>query len=312
MIKRNKSTSFINEFKKEDKDNRKRYLLSLPGSAGAFPAIITVAHKMKEQILKHDPDAIIHYAGVSSGSGAALFLARNISLEKCREYYQQYIDMHDTWYKSKTALLRWTQNMRKIFTEVAGDDISDLNDSIYVGVTELTFDKGPQCRVISNFKSTEDLVNTILCSCHLIGFRFTPYSYHNDKYLCDGGYTCNELELPGYINIVVRNNHLDLTIWDRWLHLEIDKWDRMHSVGLKYGMSFREAMVEHTNNFPSRLNKWFEIRWKSIKYAFILIGLFKGGTLAYSILKRLFWLSLCKFVSWWKHLWFILKYNSTP
>ena len=142
-IKRNKSMNFTDEFKKEDKDKRKRYLLSLPGSAGAFPAIITAGYKMKEQILKHDPDAIIHYAGVSSGSGAALFLARNVSLEKAREYYKKYIDMHDTIYKSKTSLLRWTNYMKKIFTEVAGDDVSDLNDKFYIGVTELTFKKVP-------------------------------------------------------------------------------------------------------------------------------------------------------------------------
>lgn len=305
MIKRNKSVGFIEKFSLEDKDERKRYLLSLPGSAGAFPAIITAGYKMKEQILKHDPDAIIHYAGVSSGSGAALFLARNVSLEKARKYYQKYIDMHDTIYKSKTSLLRWTNYMKNIFTEVAGNDISDLNDKFYIGVTELTFDKGPQCRVISYYSSTEDLVKTILCSCHLVGFRFTPYSYHNDKYLCDGGYTCNELELPGYINVVIRNKNLDITVWDRWLHLEIDKWDRMKSVGLNYSKSFRKTITETPNNFPHKLNKWFEIRWKSIKYALIIIGIYKSIPRITTIIKHLFW----KFIEHLKRLWFILKYN---
>ena len=73
------------------------------------------------------------------------------------------------------------------------------------------------------------------------------------------------------------------------MHLEIEKWDRMKQVGLNYSKSFRKTLTETPNNFPHKLNKWFEIRWKSIKYAFIILGIYKGLPYAYQFIKLLFW-----------------------
>ncbi|XP_077991575.1 patatin-like phospholipase domain-containing protein 4 [Glandiceps talaboti] len=131
------------------------------------------------------------YAGASAGSLAAVALATMPDkLDKCRDMiYNMAKETRSKTLGALTPGFNLSSKLHDLLDDLLPPDAHQLaSNKLHISVTSL---HGKKNRLISNFDTREELIQALLCSCHIpyyMGRKFPRFQ--GQKYM-DGGYTDN-------------------------------------------------------------------------------------------------------------------------
>jgi len=180
-----------------------------------YPAGIGAALRLKRSIEIIHQGQTIHYAGVSSGSLAALFLALDYDLPGIRNLFREFLALFDRWYKSPWIYI-WGCMRTKLRHVLGTDGYRLVNGRLFIGITKYSL-LGPRFVSISSWTSNDDLIQTVIASCTVFPLSLIPFRWFRGSLVNDGGVMYNWITLPGYINYVVVYSRLASIIgWFDW------------------------------------------------------------------------------------------------
>lgn len=222
-----------------------KYLLSLPGVGGYYGATVGAAKNIIDRINKQDPDAIIHYSGVSSGAFCALVIlltyhnnSRNYTkyiLQKHKKLIE-YINEKGKW---SDSIFDYYHNNNLYFAGIEKfirknvHDIQIINNKLHIGYCRILDNNKLEFTVVNEFANVDDLINALLASSHYTLFLKTEKYYEFRNHKCvDGVFMNNNVCLPGYINVKINPILIDnLSVWDKLL----DPCHERFLIHYKYG-----------------------------------------------------------------------------
>jgi hypothetical protein len=207
-------------------------LITFPGSAGLFPLYCGIGIEHIGNIKKLHEQQEIHFAGVSSGTIVALLFALSIPEAEIHELYKKFISYFD----GKNTLLHWYEAAEKwIYCVLEEDGYLKLNNKFFIGITVVE-NYSFTYKIVSKFKSNKDVVDAILASAHLFIFFKYPFRIYKNKYVCDGGFLDNRVQLYDHINYYPRlKKDFKINFPDRMLSISKEKWERLTAYGKENG-----------------------------------------------------------------------------
>jgi hypothetical protein len=192
-------------------DNNK-YLIVIPGSAGSYGATVGALLVEIDKIKKNNPNAVIHYSGVSSGSFVAIIALLCIinpqNHVKMHEELLQMINKDNMWnthtinpYTHYQNMGNWYVGVKKFIVKYV-KDISQINNRIHIGICKLDVFNGLTYHVVSTFKDVNDFISVIHASSQIPYYTHAKFSVKYKQFFClDGWFLDNALCLPDYKNI---------------------------------------------------------------------------------------------------------------
>ena len=168
---------------------------SFPGGAGLFPLLIGKGYAMKKYLKEKLPHVTFLYSGISSGSFVALLLALNLNEKEIHTlmytYLIQYIEKK--WYIIEQFHMWFF--LKRILRHVLGiDGYKLLNGKFRVGISKLSTKLKLEKQIIDKFQNSEDVINSILTSCHLAVLGRQPFKYFHKSLAVDGGVTYDHIQ----------------------------------------------------------------------------------------------------------------------
>jgi hypothetical protein len=178
----------------------KPYLLSVSGGAGLFAFGLGAINQVKSYIQSVKPDAVIHYAGVSSGAIVAFMGCLGIPEKDIPTLFARFDSFFDN--SLKTVYTYWYPAVRKFCLSLLPDkdDYKKCNGNLFIGYSTFNGLRFTP-KVVSEFTSNEDLVESLIASSTLFPISWTPFRLYRGQFCSDGGFTCNQIALPDHINV---------------------------------------------------------------------------------------------------------------
>jgi len=207
---------------------------SFAGVAGNFPFEIGAARAL---LMLHGKPAA--YAGVSSGSVLATFLALGYNPDSIHEQFLRFSYYFDRWWK--TPLTWWLSATTLMFSELLPPDAyRQVSGKLYIGYSVLTT-RGLEPRVVSTFTSNQDIIDAVLTSCHLFPYAWSGLRYYRGELACDGVHTCGLIKPEGYTTIGITTSMVSAhCAWHDWLPtLDEQKALRLQGTGYNFVMRYR-------------------------------------------------------------------------
>ena len=139
-----------------------KYLLSLPGVGGYYGATIGAAKNIIDRINKKDPNAIIHYSGVSSGAFCALMMLLSFLNINHKHSHTKYISqIHKEFIECVGSVGKWSDS---IF------DYYHNNDLFFAGVEKF---------IRMNIKDIKTINNKLILRIHSLKIRKSILAIYN-------------------------------------------------------------------------------------------------------------------------------------
>lgn len=163
--------------------------ISFAGSGGMYHYYLGIAKIIQDNF--HLDNVI--YGGTSGGSFAATLLALNYDIDKVHYDLNRKIleESGDSWFGS---LFRYNYIVRKHVTDYFDKDAYiKAKDKLHISMTKIS----PWTNeIVSEWKSTEDLIECMQCS-GFIPILFEPkiWYWHRDNRYIDGGFTNNKVHV---------------------------------------------------------------------------------------------------------------------
>lgn len=148
-----------------------------------------------EYLQKHHPDllASVCYAGSSAGALVASGLACNVSLNSGRlAFLRTTAHAQESFAGPFASRFHIQDHLREGLENLPEDAHLKASGRLFVSLTRVRDLKNV---IISEFKSRDELIETILCSCFIPGFSGTTLPSVNGTFYIDGGFT-NNLPTP--------------------------------------------------------------------------------------------------------------------
>jgi hypothetical protein len=237
-----------------------KYLLSLPGVGGYYGATIGAATNIINRIKKKDPDAMIHYSGVSSGAICALMLLILSGIKnnanQCEK--KHILRMHEKFIKCINEIGKWSDNVLDYyhnndlffaglakFVKKYVKDVGIVNNRLHIGyckVLENTNDL--EFVIVSEFYDVDDLINALFASSHYSLFlrNHKYYEFRNQKCV-DGVFMDQNVHLPDYVNLKICPSLVDnISIFEKMLVPCHDKFVRLYEYGVQIQKSQKKLI----------------------------------------------------------------------
>lgn len=228
-----------------------KYLLSIPGTGGCYGATVGAAKNIITRIKQNDPNAVIHYSGVSSGAICALLMLvsrfhkkhyienaeKNIS-----QIHKEFIDCITESGKWSDSIFDYYHNNDLLFAGVEKfirkkvKDVKMINNRLHIGYCKISATNKLEFVVVSEFLDVDDLINALLASSHytLLLKNKMYHEYKGDKCV-DGVFLNDNVHLPDYINIRISNELLDnISVCEKILEPNHEKFIRLYKYGKKF------------------------------------------------------------------------------
>lgn len=219
----------INKITANDKIN-----MFICGGCGLYPCGIGASYELNKLILTKTTKSNIVYSALSSGCFPALLLALDVSEPDAVDFFHYFTNLFDVWYKS--SLTHHYENSEKLLRKILPKNARRiLNGKLFIRITTWSWNNGFQSRVISNYKNNEDIINVIICSCHLVIFGKQWMMEYNGEYAFDGGILGSNIDLKNHINLVIKYSDMKyLKSTDRIMSTCFDKFMALKNIGKNY------------------------------------------------------------------------------
>lgn len=254
-----------------------KYLVSIPAAGGRYGLTFGAARVVVRKIREIDPNAEIHYSGVSSGAFLAVLDIITTEKERTCDPKTKTI-IHEVMHKElldtinneglwKPGISEYFQNNDYFFKGLAKFikqnlvNIDQINDKVYIGYCKLSLVHGLEFKIVSKFKDVDDLIDALFASSHYSWVLKNKhyYEYRGDRCV-DGVFMHNSFCVPGYKNISVGRDVFNGTRrMDALLDISQNKFIELYKKGeahqLKKQLDFQENIKgpELTNSVVKRI-----------------------------------------------------------
>lgn len=259
-----------------------KYLLSIPAAGGRYGLTIGAARVIVDKIRAMDPEAEIHYSGVSSGAISAVLSVIMESREQLSKdpklhetIHREFLDTIEQEGEWKQGISHYFSNNDIFFNGVATfirnnlHDIETINHRVHVGYCKLSQDNGLEFKIVSRFDDVEDLIGALMASSHYTWIlRWNNYHMYRGDKCIDGVFMHSSFALPGYKNISINKKLFKGTNQtEGFLEPSQDKYMRLYEMG-KMFQSKRKINIVETNKEPDTVDRQIKNTWKKLKGTF--------------------------------------------
>jgi hypothetical protein len=166
---------------------------SFVGGGGLFPLLLGKGIALQKYLRETIPQAAFLYSGISSGCFCALLLALRYKEEEIHQIAHEYLikPFEKKWYLIENFAM-WYGLKRVLRLIVGQNGYKNVRDKLRIGISEFSWEKREfQKKILSQWKSSEHLVNCILTSCHIFILGRQPLRVFDRQLSVDGGFTCD-------------------------------------------------------------------------------------------------------------------------
>jgi len=226
-----------------------KYLVSIPAAGGRYGLTIGASHVIVKKIRKTDPNAVIHYSGISSGAIVAVLAIImderepvNGSDRMHSKLHRELIEMIKNEGEWEQGISNYFQNNEYFFRGLTKFvkhniiDINKINDKIHIGYCKLSPEHRLEFKVVSRFNDVDDLIGALLASSHYSWVLKNShyYEYRGDKCV-DGIFMHDRFPVPGYKNINIDDDiFVSTDIRDSMLGLSHEKYISLYKMGKRH------------------------------------------------------------------------------
>ncbi len=215
--------------------------ISFAGSGGMYHYYLGVAKVLQDNF--HLDNVI--FGGTSGGCFPALLLVLGKDIDKVHYEVNRKIleEAADSWLGS---LFRWNAITRKYITEFLDDDTHEqVNGRLHLSMTKV---RPWGNEVVSEWESTEDLIQCIQCSSFIpLIFEFKVWHWHRDARYIDGGITNNKVHVhPDKPHI-----YITTTMWREasynwlWCYTDLMWAEQLYKWGKEDATDHLHELAEH-------------------------------------------------------------------
>lgn len=213
----------------------------ISGGSALFPILVTSAIFLKQHIHRQYPGCAVVYNGGSSGSLVALIMALDLTLSEVEHVFRhefwdrlqspchvfRNILFHSFFY-AKRVICRLILLRPDWKTRVCGK----------LRIKVSVFDSGGiRSHDVDSFSDINDLVDTVMTSCHLLFFIRWPFKIYRGKLCFDGAYFNYPNACHAFDSFIMDYSHIPPNeIKTRWSlpSQHYAQWRILTNVGLKY------------------------------------------------------------------------------